>query len=199
MSKAILYTRISDGGVNVCWPSQWAIGVMSSGGMWSDMPRGYLKTQIERGIERGRPERAQWRYVTAMHFGGCSTAEALEIIRDRDCEPFGTAFEAVEYDEIPQDRWFRNAWKRSPNGGPITIDMKLARNCQFQHIKRHLAVEQQRFSSDLDLIDKNLDIDLRPLINRILDAKDLDRLRMVWPDCLPRDALNNGHVKFHPR
>lgn len=132
--ERIIYTR-HDGGVSITQPSANCMRWMGLGGRWADRERGYLDTQIERQIAAGHDERAVVRFCRAMMFGGCTDAEALEIIRDRDCGHLGTAFELVDFADIPQDRWFRNAWRRSHNGGPIYIDMKKARAIQYRRIK----------------------------------------------------------------
>lgn len=58
--------------------------------------------------------------------GGCSRREAIEIIAARDCGHLGTAIEIVDVSEIPTDRTYRNAWRRSTNGGEIWIDEETA-------------------------------------------------------------------------
>ena len=61
-----------------------------------------------------------------MLFGGCTTAEAYGIIRDRDCSHLGTGCELWDASDLPTDRRYRNAWRRSHNGGPIYIDDRAA-------------------------------------------------------------------------
>jgi len=125
MRKVIVYTP-HVGGVAICHPAAECIRAMSCGGYWFGYPRGYLKTQIERQIEAGHDADAARRFVMAMQFGGCTEAEALAVIRDRDCAHRGTGCELWDISDVPADRTYRNAWRRSPNGGPIWIDERVA-------------------------------------------------------------------------
>lgn len=138
MRHRILYTH-HDGRVIVTCPSVWAIQTMAEGGFWHDLPRGFGEIQIERQMARGIPESVAARYVRAMMLGGCTQAEALAIIRDRDCAPHGTACELLDVSDICRDRWFRNAWQRSPNGGPVYIDMRKARALQLTRLREAAA------------------------------------------------------------
>jgi len=135
--KRIVYTR-PDGGVNVCCPAREIMAHLIGGCFFANPVRGVIDRHIEAEIASGRHEWLAHRYVKALAFGGCTDAEAFEIIRDRDCAPHGTGFELWDFDDIPQDRWFRNAWRRSHNGGPIQVDMTEARKIQVSRIK-HLA------------------------------------------------------------
>lgn len=121
MHKRIIYTRY-DGGVSVCCPAKEIIRAMGCGGLWLNPTRGFIETQIARKIARGVIPDAAHRFCTALAFGGQPTSYALEIIRDADCGHLGVAHELVDLDELPADRAYRDAWRRSPNGGPIWID-----------------------------------------------------------------------------
>lgn len=179
MRKRIVYNR-HDGGVSVCCPTDWAVAMMGCGGLWDSHPRGYMEIQIERQIARGiRPDDAR-RYAMAMQFGGCTTAEALEIIRDRDCAPHGTAIELWDLDDVPNDRWFRDAWRRSPNGGPISIDIKLAKPIQFRKAHDFVEHENRRRAKDFDLPGQ-IDVDWLKFRERVLSTQDEHELRAVWP------------------
>lgn len=182
MDKVIVYNRLSDGGVSVCTPSPWCISMMSSGGMWSGEPRGYLDVLIERSIANGRDPDVSRRFVHAMHFGGLTTAEALAIIRDRDCAPFGTAMELWDSFDLP-DRWFRNAWRRSHNGGPISIDLGMARPIQLRHIRSAVAEENERRSSSGNggRGAFQIEIDIPSIERQLLAAKTLAEIRSIWP------------------
>jgi len=127
IAKQILFTR-PDGAVSICTPAPECMDWLACGGYWDG--RGLdIDEQIERSVAAGHHEHAARRFVRAMDRGGCTTAEAYEIIRDRDCGHLGSAFELVAPEELP-DRWFRNAWRRSHNGGPICVDMAAARRIQ---------------------------------------------------------------------
>ena len=54
--------------------------------------------------------------------GGCSRRQAIEIIAERDCGHLGTAIEIVDIDDLPADRTYRMAWRRSQNGGEVWLD-----------------------------------------------------------------------------
>lgn len=144
MLKRIVYTR-PDGGVNVCHPAKEIKAFMTNGGGWFDnYPNGVNKAiarEIEKQINNGRNKAITVRFVHALAFGGCTDAEFYEIIRDRDCGHRGTGFEL--WDDIPLDRWFRNAWVRSHNGGPINIDLTKARKIQAGYIKQALSKRQE--------------------------------------------------------
>lgn len=105
----------------------------NGGGRWDGFDPGFLDRQIEAQAKDGVGERNARAFVRAMQFGGCSDAEAYEIMRDRYCSHLGTACELWDSSDFP-DRWFRNAWRRSHNGGPIVIDMKVAKRIQISRI-----------------------------------------------------------------
>src|SRR5262245_37595712 len=92
------------------------------GGRWDGFPRGFLERQIAAQANDGVGEWAAARFVRAMQFGGCTDAEAWSIMRDRFCAPLGTGCELWNVEDVPTDRTYRDAWRRSPNGGPILLD-----------------------------------------------------------------------------
>jgi hypothetical protein len=184
MTKRIVYTRNSDGGVSVCTPTQWAIETMSCGGFWSDMPRGFGNTQIERQIARGVNPDAARRYVRAVQFGGLTTAEAYAVIRDRDCAHLGHTFELLAYSDLP-DRWFRDAWRPNHNGGPPRIDLELARPIQWRRLRGVAAQEDKRGTEAFEE-ERPLHIDWPQIRTAIKHASSVDALRNVWPQELNR-------------
>ena len=132
-----------DGKVELREPSLRAIRVYHSGAgpdrekcktdwWWNMRRRGFLEEQERRQIEAGHAPDAVRRHIQAMSFGGLTTNHALQLIHDRDCAHRGTGIELI--DTMPFDRWFRNAWRRSPDGGPIWIDLDAARIVQQQRI-----------------------------------------------------------------
>lgn len=173
-----------EGGVSTCHPANDIISVMSCGGYWNDYPRGFVDEQVERQIRDGIDPDHAHRYARAVAFGGCSESEAWSIIRDRDCARFGTHHELIKFSDLP-DGWFRDAWSRGHNGGPIFIDMVKARNIQWRKIS--FAVREENKSRELDLFG-------RPLISLpkdeyrslIMRARDEDELKKIWPEELPR-------------
>jgi hypothetical protein len=134
-----------------------------------------LRSHIDAEIAAGQPEWLAWRYIEALAFGGCTTAEAFEIIRDRDCVPFGTGFEIWDLDDIPGDRWFRDAWRRSRNGGPIYVDMAFARKI---HMKRLQSVANQRHAT----------LQENRWRERIRRAETPEQLKNIWPKGLMNGA-----------
>lgn len=175
--KAIIYTR-HDGGVSVCTPSPEIFRVMQCGGFWNDRPRGYVQTQIERQIASGiNPDHAR-RFAHAVAFGGCSEAEVWEIIRDRDCSQHGKLHELIDVSDLP-DRWFRDAWRRSSNGGPPSVDLEKARPIQWRRLMDAVSQENKRREYDLfgpPPIELNK-IEYQAAISR---ARDDEELRKIW-------------------
>ena len=180
MEKRIVFTR-PDGGVSICCPSARMFRWMQCGGMWADRPRGFKETQIERQIEAGIHPNAARRYADAVTFGGCSTPEAWTIIRDRDCGHLGTAHELWDVEDIPTDRWFRDAWVRSHNGGPINVSLPRARGIQFRRIRSAVDIENKRRLCDIDHFDHPIQPDWSVIRDAIRRADDVAGLRRVWP------------------
>ena len=175
--RAIVYTR-HDKGITVCVPHQDIFSIMSNGGYWGRMPRGFVQAQIERQIESGiAPDHAR-RFAHAVAFGGCSEAEVWGIIKDRDCARHGTLHELIDASELP-DRWFRDAWRRSSNGGPVGVDIEKARRVQWHRICAAVADENKK--RELDLFGPP-PIKLRKLTyqNAIRHARDDEELRRIW-------------------
>jgi hypothetical protein len=183
-SRRIIYTR-PDGGVSVCAPSDTALRYMTGGGgRWDDIvvwDRGFIDRQIAAQSKDGVGERAAHAFVMAMHKGGCSTPEAYGIMRDRFCAHLGTACELVEVADISTDRWFRNAWRRSPNGGPICVHLGHARRIQLDRIK---AAVSKRNKSRIELGRKPIVPPWGEIGNAIRHARDEGELRRVWPSGL---------------
>lgn len=119
--KRILYTRF-DGGVSICQPAPQIIRAMGMGGIWINPTRGFIETQVARKIARGVIPDAARRLCQVLAFGGAPTSYAWEIIRDADCGHLGVAHELIDISEILTDRTYRDAWRRSRNGGPIWVD-----------------------------------------------------------------------------
>ena len=137
MMRRIVYTSHA-GMLMICEPNQETMSAMSTGGLWRDYPKGFVDIQIDRQIADGVAPDVAARYARSVAFGGCSTSEALEIIRDRDCAPNGYNIDLMDVSEIPADKWFRDAWMRSHNGGPIGVSMKKAKDIQFSRVRQRL-------------------------------------------------------------
>ena len=178
MDKRIVYTR-HDGGVSICTPTDWIVSALcNGGGIWDHLPPGVMDRQIASMVKRGVRADAAHRYAKAAMFGGCTTAEALEIIRDRDCAHLGTAIELWDASEVPTDRWFRDAWRRSHNGGPISVSLDLAKPIQIQRIGEAVIVENRKRERELMV---PLDYDRDLLRGKVMSARDEIELRQIWP------------------
>ena len=182
--KAILTTAHA-GGVLVTYPAREMFDVMSRGGYWADRPRGFLEAQIERQISAGIDRDHAQRFAYALEFGGLTTAEVYSVIRDRDCARHGTQHELIDPDELP-DRWFRDAWARGHNGGPVHISLEKARAVQWRKIVAAVDIENKRRREDLKAT-APVDFDQGAIRSAIRNARDDDELRRVWPcSLLPR-------------
>lgn len=188
LTHRIAYTRHSDGGVTICQPTAWAMGLMTGGGgMWADQPRGYLDELVRRKtcpiLQKGAPcsERAAWRMVKALRWGGLTTAEAWDTIRAHDCERFGHSETLISFDDLP-DRWFRDAWTRErSNSGVPYVDVEKARAIQWQKLQAAVSRENKRRELDLFGLPP---ISLQKITyqSAIKNARDADELRRVWPE-----------------
>jgi hypothetical protein len=178
MTRAILYTR-HGGGVSVCTPTTACLRWMATGGRWADRPRGYVEVQIERQIAAGHRPDAAARFARALAFGGLTEREAYDVIRDRDCGHLGTAHDLIDPAELP-DRWFRDAWMRSHNGGPVSISVEKAKPIQWGRIRAAVKAENKRREESLDPLPE-LRVDWGALRSSIKRAADTDDLRRIWP------------------
>ena len=180
MPKRIVFTR-HDGEVAVCAPSLTAMAYMTGGGgRWDGFPRGFLDRQIAKQSEECG-ERHAHRFVMAMQFGGCTDAEAYELMRDRFCAHLGSGIELWDVDDVPKDRWFRDAWVRSHNGGPIDVSLPKARGVQFRRIRSAVVVENKRRLDEIDHFDCPIVPDWSAIRDAIRRAENEAELRTVWP------------------
>jgi hypothetical protein len=155
---------------------------MQNGGFWDDRPRGFIETQIERQIRDGVDPNHARRFANAVAFGGCTEAEVWEIVRDRDCSRHGTLHELIDVSELP-DRWFRDAWRRSSNGGPPSVDLEKAKPIQWRKILD--AVSQENKKREFDLFGlPPIKLQRLTFQNAIRNARDDEELRKIWPDGL---------------
>ncbi len=179
--KGIVFTR-HDGGVSVTYPTPEIFRVMQCGGFWDDRPRGFIDTQIERQIADGiDPDHAR-RFAHAVAFGGCTEAEVWEIVRDRDCARHGVLHELIDVSELP-DRWFRDAWRRSSNGGPPSVELAAARLIQWQRIYEAVQQENKRRAWNL-FGPRPIKLNKSEYQRAIKLARDDEELRRIWPDGL---------------
>lgn len=184
MLKRIVYTR-PDNGVSICAPSLTALRFMTNGGgRWNseNVPnydgKAFLERQIAEQAKHGVGEYAAARFVNAMQYGGCTANEAYAIICDRFCAHLGTGCELWGIEEISKDRWFRDAWRRSQNGGPIYIDLRKARRIQLDKIKQAVSrVNKPRLQLGRRLFIPQWG----ELGNAIRHVRDEEELQRVWP------------------
>jgi hypothetical protein len=149
------------------------------GGRWDGFPRGFIDRQIAKQAEECG-ERNAHRFVKAMQFGGCTDAEAYELMRDRFCAHLGSGIELWDVFDVPTDRWFRDAWVRSHNGGPIDISMAKARGIQFRKIKAAVELENARRLDNIEHFDRPIQPDWRIIRDAIRKTDDVAELRRIW-------------------
>ena len=181
--RAIITTR-PDGGVIVTWPSPRCVRIMGMGGRWGNVCRGFLDTQIERHIANGCDQTTAVRFVRANAFGGLVTAEALGLIRDYSCGRRGTAHELWNAEELPHDRWFRDAWVRGHNGGPISVSLDKARPIHFHKVETAVSRENARRSDWTTRLFRRqpvIEIDWHRFFAHVMDARDEMELRALLP------------------
>lgn len=183
----IVYTRPSDNGISVCNPTPWALDIMcNGGGLWNDRPRGFVDEMVRRKscpvLQKGKhvSEDIAWRFVRAMQYGGCTTAEALDIIREHDCTRGGdgTLHEVMDWTDLP-DRWFRDAWRRSGNGGPPSVDLEKAKPIQWRKLVDAVSRENKRRELDLFGLPP-IQLPTLTIRSAIRNARDDDELRRIW-------------------
>ena len=187
--KCLVFTYKGERRVGITHPLPDALRWMSAGGFYNGAPRGFLDELVRRKtdakLQQGHPcsEDAAWRMVKAWAFGGCTTAEAYDIIKDHDCARFGRLIELHDDTDLP-DRWFRDAWYRSDNGGPVGVDLDLARPIQWTRI--WTAVEEENKARTRAYIPKPmLTLPGEHERTAIRHARDENELRRIWPEGLP--------------
>jgi hypothetical protein len=177
MRQRIVYTR-HDGGVTVNCPAPEIFRELQSGA-WACKPNGFVDQQVFFGVKDGRDPDGVKRFCQAMVKGGVTERDVWALIRDRDCLHKGTLHELYDVEDLP-DRWFRGAWSRSRNGGPIGIDLEKAKPIQWNKARQAVADENKRREEAFDPL---------PLIappwetlrSAMRHARDHDELRRVWP------------------
>lgn len=177
--KFIVYNRKEDGGVSITNPSLFSLRVLQNGGGFGPKPlRGILETQIERHVQSGSFEDAASNFVKAYAFGGVIEKEALKLIVDKDCLHLGTQIEAITKEELPS-RFYRNAWYRSSNGGPININLDKAKiihwNALYDSIEKENKIRKQSFE-----IKPLIKVPWNTLRSNIRHARDIEELQKIW-------------------
>jgi hypothetical protein len=196
----IVYT-MPDRTVKVVAPAaRWMTGLRNGGGLmgcWidrvciEDTTRRFLDTQIERKAGRMGVDAAR-RFVMSSAFGGCTTAEAYDVIADADARPYGTAAELIDAADLPS-RWFRAAWRRSREGGPIWIDFEAAKQLQAEYIANAVTLWNKDAECE-DLAQSLLrptngppiiELDRAAMRRRFAEVRSMAQLQCVWPADLP--------------
>lgn len=181
--ERIVYTR-PDGGVSIVVPAAECLQAMCCGGAWAGEARGFVDEQIERLVAAGTAEPVAVAFCRAMAFGGMTDREALAVISEKDGG--GSGRELWDMSDVPSDRWFRDAWVRSHNGGPIGIDLTRARHVHFRRLSAAAHADGMSAAADLDA--KRAQIDMDVMRERIRRSRDVESLRMIWPEGLARTA-----------
>lgn len=199
--KVFVATRRSDGGVAIIVPVPSAMRELTGGGRPWLGPRRQI--EIENLVRGNVPEDMAARWIDALIAGDATTAEAYEEILLRSREPDHAAIELVDIAEVPSlrdpdgNRWCRNAWRRSMNGGPIYIDLERAVPIEQ---RRLLAARQRALKqcegdeaeallmgkmAQLGRRERILDIDLAALGQRMRAARSEAELQALWPAAIP--------------
>lgn len=184
VNHIIAYTR-HDGGVDICGPTDHTFQVFQSGGWWDDYPgnlRGFVDVQVERQIKSGINHDYARRFAEAVAFGGVIGHEAWDLIRGRDCGHRGYNFVKLGQRDLPDDKWFRNAWVQNSNGA-VCVDLRKARTAQVDRIKK--AVKGHN-AARLALGRKPAEPPWWTLWSAIRHAANEDELRRVWPSDISR-------------
>ena len=181
LTKRLLYTR-PDGGVGVVALTPWCHRALTCGGGWLSHVGTTAAREAAKAEARGCDPGIEHRFATALESGGCSDAEAWGLIRDHDLPADAGAAELIEFSELP-DRWFRDAWGRSHNGGPIVVRLDKARAIQRQRISDAASEEDARRKR---LWLPPVPLDLGGLSIAIDRARDAAELRAIWPREVPK-------------
>jgi hypothetical protein len=186
-THAIICT-MNAGGVAVFTPLI-DLGWMARGGYWGKAPRGFLGEIVRRKscpkLQKGRhiSEAAAWRFVEAMQWGGLTTQEAWDVIREHDAERLGHDAQLIRLDELP-GYWFRDAWTRErSNSGLPYVDLEKARRIQWTRIASAVARENKRRSLDL-FGGRPIRVQRMQIERAIRNARDAEELRRIWPQSL---------------
>lgn len=158
-----------------------------------------MDRQIANFVRGGAAESVARRWVAVMAFGGLTSAEYFGLLRDKDVPTDGASPELWGVEEISSDRWFRNAWRRSPNGGPIWIDLDAARACQMGHImkaaRRHNRNEMTKPERG-EMWGHNgpeiIELEPQRWQRAVQAARSLEELRSIWPLDVPFSAASAG-------
>lgn len=150
------------------------------GGRWDGFEPGFIETQIWRHAQNGVGTEIAKRFVHAMQFGGLTTNEVYGLMVDRFLRRDGLLFDLIDESDLP-DRWFRNAWARSSNGGPVTINLAKARQIQWAKARHAVDTENARRRLSFEPVPE-ITPAWETLRLAMRNARDDEELRRVWPD-----------------
>lgn len=185
--KSILTTGFNRE-VYITTPSEEIMLALTGGGLWRNPSRGFVEQQIEINIREGRDKAGSVKFCRALAHGGLTTAEAYSVLRDRDCGWLGTGHELISLSELP-DRYFRDAWTRSPNGGPCYIDIKKARKLHFTYLRGYANMLLRCIANDMDHFDTHIDINWHSVKSAIINCDTPEKVKRVIPEGL-RDVID---------
>jgi hypothetical protein len=184
--RCIVSTQ-SKGAVAITYPTRDAMAALTHGGAAEGYcGRSDRDRRIADFVAGGIAESVAVRWVSAWLGGGLTDAEAYELVRDKDTKPDWTGMELWDCADVPSDRWFRSAWHRSQNGGPISINLGRAKALQLRRITDAVVKENERRSEEFD--GPLIEVDISTIRNLIARSRDEIELRSVWS--LPADATD---------
>jgi hypothetical protein len=198
MRERIVYTQLS-GCVSVIVPSRACYLACTNGGAKEPYRRQkwWIDRQIAQFVRGGIDEAVARDWVLAIAWGGLTSSEYFGLLRDKDMTKDGRGAELWDVAELPSDRWFRNAWRRSSNGGPIWIDLDAARDIQVERIEQAVHGWNERAKRDercarlrgrLTNGPALIEFDLDSIGRKIVSARTAEEICAVWPPELPRPS-----------
>lgn len=168
-------------------PSKQIFEILQSGGWWDDAPigvPGFVEKQIRIQTKAGIAEDVARRFAEGVAYGGVTGYEAWNLLKDRFCSHLGHNFVKMSFNDLPEDRVFRNAWRQNSNGN-ITIDIPSAKQIQKNRIENALNQYKNRRSQTLFDRPKILRINTLELESNLRKAETIDQIQAVWPEGLP--------------
>lgn len=165
--------------MTITLPAPRAFRARTNGGGLMSFYGTTIAREVEKAEQDGRDADLAREWATAGEYGGLTDAECWDLFR-RWCLPAGAlAVDLIDVADLPGDRWFRNAWRRSPNGGPIWIDLERARPVQRWRIAGAVVEENARRTRSLTA---PLAADFDALRQATETASSLEELRAIWPE-----------------
>lgn len=154
MPRRIVYTR-PDCRVGVLVPApEWLAGVTGVGGLIEreqsvEQILLHMVPKAEGGLGLSAAQAIY--YVNSCVNGGLAPKDAYALLVMRDVPTDCSGVEIWHTEDVPADRWFRDAWRRAPEGGPIHIDLDAARAIQAKRIVAMRRATIARLEDDSDM------------------------------------------------